>query len=100
MSLAELFEEVLAQPALFVGNRCIIRIKSFMDGYRYALWKRGDYDESDPYYGFQPFVEARFSVRTSHSWDRIVSFMTADDVGAFEMTKKLWDEYRNQPSPE
>ena len=96
MSLAELFEEVLGQPALFVGNRSVVRIKSFVDGYRYALWKTGDDDESGPYYGFQRFVEERYNVRTSHSWDRIVCFMAADDVGGFELTKEMWKEYRSQ----
>ena len=95
MSLVELFEEVLAQPGLFVGHRSVTRIKSFMDGYRYALWKRGEYDESDAYYGFQSFVEERFNLRTSHGWDSIVSFMALEELGAFELTKKLWDEYRN-----
>lgn len=100
MSLAELFNEVLAKPGMYVGRRSIARIKSFIDGYGYTLVNSGKYDQSDPYYGFQPFVQERLRITTSHGWDDIVSFMPADEVGAFELTRELWNEYRGQASPE
>ena len=91
---SELFERVLAKPALYVGNRSIMRIKSFMDGYRFARWDLGDEHHDDLYDEFQQFVESRFNVKTSHSWDRIICFMSSDDVDAFEMVKELWSVHK------
>jgi hypothetical protein len=99
MSLLELFDDILARPALYVGQRSIFKIKAFIDGYRYARWSPGDNSETDPYYGFQGWVQRRFNIRTAHSWDRIIAFMSSDEVDAFESTKKLWGEYKAEACP-
>ena len=48
-SYSELFELLLAKPGIHVGDISIIRIKSYMDGYRHARWDFGEKDEDDLY---------------------------------------------------
>jgi hypothetical protein len=95
---SELFEEILKKPALYVGDISIIRIKSFVDGYLHARWETGQKQEDDLYFGFQRFVERRLHLSTSHSWDRMICFMSSNDVEAFEMANDLWTEYKIEVS--
>lgn len=96
MIYAKLFEEILAKPALYVGNRSVVKIKAFIDGYHHAKWSAGDESQDDLYFGFQQWVEGRFGLETSHDWASIILFMSGDDIEAFETTKKLWGEYTSQ----
>src|SRR5215471_15487594 len=95
MIYAELFEDILQRPGMYVGHGSIIRIKSFMDGYIHAIWKEGKLDQSDAYFDFQKFVENRFEI-TQHSWDNLISFMCLSEAEAFEDTKTLWAQYKAQ----
>src|SRR5215510_11104638 len=94
--IAELFEDVLSKPAMYVGHGSIVRVKSFMDGYIHATWKEGKHDNSDAYFGFQKFVENRFELTRTHSWENLISFMTISEAEAFEETKTLWAQYKAQ----
>jgi len=91
--IAELFEDVLSRPGLYVGRESIIRIRTFMDGYIHATWKEDKLDRSDPYFGFQKFVEKRYEM-TQHSWENLISFMTMSEGEAFEKTKTLCAKYK------
>jgi hypothetical protein len=93
---SNMFEEILKKPALYVGNCSVSKIKTFMDGYIYAKWEEGKNSETDPYKEFGEWVRNRFQIKTSHGWADIVQFMSPDDAYAFEMTKKLWEEYKSQ----
>lgn len=94
MSYANLFDKILAKPAMYVGNCRIERIGAYMDGYIYAKWEAGDLREDDPYFGFNGWVARRFRIKTAHNWVGIIQFMSGSEASAFEMTVELWDEYK------
>ena len=95
MSSEELFERILATPAMFIGARSPLRLLMFMEGYRYAKQSAGEDLLGDLYRGFQKWIEARYNIKTAHDWARIITFMSADEVEAFEKTKELWNEYKS-----
>ena len=99
MKSSELLETILAKPALYVGNRSIEKIVAYIDGYAHARIERGEYNPHDDLYrGFNQWVAGRLGIDTSHGWAEIISFMSGDEVAAFEMTKELWAEYKQEVS--
>ncbi len=93
MKKAELFEELLARPALYVGHPSIILIRAFLDGFDYAH-VRTEMEKGDLYSGFNEWVANRFSIRTAHDWSSIIAFMGQSESAAFELAKELWQEYK------
>lgn len=63
---AELFEKVLARPAMYVGSCSIVRIGAFMGGYWYAKLEAGEDSEDDLYKGFNQWVARRFKITSAH----------------------------------
>lgn len=94
MSYADLFDKILARPAMYVGNCRIERIGAFMDGYVHAKYEAGELLEDDPYFGFNGWVARRFKIRSAHNWVGIIEFMSGSESAAFDMTRELWGEYR------
>lgn len=90
---SDLFDKILERPVLYVGYSSILLIKAFIAGYE------GGTDNSyrdDLYANFTQWVAMRFNVETSHDWASIISFMAMSEQRAYEMTKELWQEYKNE----
>lgn len=92
---SELFDKVLERPVLYVGKSSIPLIKAFIAGYE------GGTDNcyrDDLYVNFTQWVANRFNIETSHDWSSIISFVAMSEQSAYEMTKELWQEYKEQES--
>lgn len=95
MNTSELFDVILERPTLYVGHESIIKIKAFIDGYEYAKYTEGN-DSRDPLYAnFNDWIAKRFNITSMHNWASIISFMALSEIGAFELTKELWGEYKS-----
>jgi len=94
MRYSKLFEEILNKPGMYVGNTSIERIFAFMDGYIHADWENKKRDNSDLYFGFQPWVIERLGLGIQKNWANSIAFVAGSEESAFEMTKKLWTEYK------
>ncbi len=94
MEYADLFDEILSNPAIYVGNRSVVNIQSFMSGYIHATWRDDGRREEDLYFGFQLWLANRFSVSRTQEWAKIMIFFSSSEVDAFERTTLLWEEYK------
>lgn len=100
MKTRVLFESVLAQPAIHIGQKSVTRLKAYVDGYMVAMDQIVQSDENFNM-DFNKWVSKRFRIQTSHSWADIILFMGGnDETRAFDMTKELWEEYKTETEPQ
>lgn len=95
INASELFKMLQERPALYVGHDSVIGIKSFIDGYEFALRTAGIVQDDPLYTNFSSWVANRFGKRDSHHWDEIVTFMGISEEASFELLKRLWKEYKD-----
>jgi hypothetical protein len=95
MRSSELFEKILEHPELYVGKPSIALINAFIAGYEFEKNSLGFKDVDKLYFGFNIWVAKRFKIETMHGWSAIITFMGQSEVGSFEMTKTLWQEYKS-----
>lgn len=97
MSLTQVFEQVLEKPELYIVNKSVTRLVSFIEGYKMALYDLDQSTNSEIYLGFQDWVAQRFNTQTSHNWASIILFRSLNDESkALDMTKELWHEYKRE----
>ena len=94
-SLIKLLYKIRKIPALYFGGReNLSLLRAYIDGY---LARQHDEDVnfigSFALNGFQEFVQKKYNIESSQSWDRIIDFYSSSDKGAFETFYKLLDEY-------
>lgn len=96
MKASKLFDKILERPALYVGKTSIPLIFIFLEGYTYANSESKRDVRDDLYTGFNTWVAKRFNVQTAHNWSSIITFMGQSELGAYELTKELWTEYKEE----
>jgi len=94
MNVADLFDEALERPALYIGHESVILLKAFLDGYEFANFRNGLRSRDSLYAGFQPWVAKRFHIKTEHDWASIISFIGVSETCAFSLLNDLWSEYK------
>ncbi len=94
MKASELFEKILERPALYVGKTSIPLIFAFIEGYTLAKSETNKDVRDNLYAGFNEWVAKRFNIQTAHNWSNIVVFMGQSEIGAYELAKQLWIEYK------
>lgn len=94
MKQSELFDVILERPAMYVGKTSVPLIFAFLNGYNFAKWENKEDVKDNLYEGFNGWVAKRFNIKTAHNWSDIVTFMGQSEMGAFELTKELWFEYK------
>jgi hypothetical protein len=100
MKTVELFEKILAQPGIHIGQKSVTRLKSYMDGYMMAM---NEIDPSDENFNkdLNNWVANRFRIQTAHNWASIILFMSSNDENAaFDMTKALWEKFKSESKTE
>ena len=94
MKESELLEKILERPALYVGKPSIPLIYTFIQGYTFAKSESKEVIKDNLYAGFNAWVAKRFKIQPAHNWSNIVVFMGQGENGAYELTKELWTEYK------
>jgi len=101
-SLYKFLYLIKERPALFFGGReSIIFLGNIIDGY---LLKQSEIDGDGKSYGkydfskFQQFVQNKYGITSSQSWDRIIDFYSSSNREAFEIFYTLLDEFLEKTS--
>ena len=97
--LFELLEKIEAKPAMYLGTASIADLRMFIIGYRFARFELGiatTEAESDFYKNFQPWLQKRLHVRTTHSWDKTIQFKCIDETAAFRYFFQLLEEFHQR----
>jgi len=67
-----------------LGSKSIFKLKSFLDGYYFALLSNGIDCDNDFWDGFQLFISNKFNIETSQNWAQILFFFSNDEAEAFD----------------
>lgn len=98
---AELFEQILETPEMYVGDKSLIKISFFLHGFFYGFERnKGKLTEDSLFDGFQKYVQNCYEMGSTHNWADILLFMERSDYRAFERAKVLWKEYKAEVDQE
>ena len=95
--LYEMLQRIQQRPGMFLGKPSITRLKSFLDGY---IASRQDLSlattqEEIEFDKFQTWVQERFQIESSHGWDSIILFYSADEKDALNNFFELLEKFRH-----
>jgi hypothetical protein len=84
---------------MYLGKASINNLQAFLAGYSLARQELNisDLDESD-FEGFQSWVQKKFNVSSSQSWDKIILFFSEDENSALTTFFRLFDEFLDAKS--
>jgi len=93
--LFKLLYKIRENPALcFGGRENVSLLKAYIGGYLAKEWEIDEnYRGTFALNGFQEFVQKKYNIISSQSWDRIIDFYSTSDKEAFEKFYKLLDEF-------
>jgi hypothetical protein len=95
--LYEMLQRIKQRPGMFLGTCSITRFKSFLDGYMSA---RQDFglpvtEQEKQFDQFQEWIQQRFDIKSSHAWDSIILFHSADERDALNNFFELFEKFGN-----
>ncbi|HEY9848000.1 MAG TPA: hypothetical protein V6D28_00970 [Leptolyngbyaceae cyanobacterium] len=95
--LYEMLQEIKKRPGIFLGRSSITRLRSFLDGYMGAREDLGlpQTSQEREFNGFQDWIQERFNITSSHGWDSIILFYSADERDALDKFFELFEKFQN-----
>jgi hypothetical protein len=92
-SIVNLIAEIEKRPSMFLGKNYISCLRSFLDGWHY----RNPEETIDDSFisSFQDYIEQKYKMQNTHSWDRIILFYSVDEQDALLSFFKLWHKFLN-----
>jgi hypothetical protein len=85
-SIKNLLAHIQGRPAMYLGKRSILCLKAFIDGW--YLRSPETVEDSDTMSAFQKWIEKKYNIQSSQSWDRIILFYSQDEYDALEIFLK------------
>lgn len=91
-SIVSVINTVRRSPSLYIGEHSITRFKAFLDGYIFAQEEAGnEIADFEMLNIFQKKVSQKYSLTTTHGWDRILLFFAGSEGDALNLFWTLWD---------
>jgi hypothetical protein len=96
--LYEMLEKIKQKPGMFLGQCSITRLRAFLDGYMACREDLGlsPTQQELEFNQFQDWIEGRFKISSSHSWDSIILFHSADERDALNSFFELFEQFLNR----
>ncbi|MEA5618791.1 hypothetical protein VB711_13215 [Cronbergia sp. UHCC 0137] len=96
----EMLQRIKQRPGMFLGQCSITRLRAFLDGY---MGSRSDLglpptQQELEFNQFQEWVQTRFKISSSHGWDSIILFYSADERDALNNFFELFEQFCNSES--
>ncbi len=93
----EMLQRIKQRPGMFLGQCSITRLRAFLDGY---MGSRSDLglpptQQELEFNQFQEWVQTRFKISSSHGWDSIILFYSADERDALNNFFELFEQFCN-----
>ena len=88
-----LLNEIRGRVPMYVGSNSLAKLATFLRGFKFALDKYGLAASDDFLSRFQDWIQQRFAITLSKSWEKIILFHSVDDNEAIETFWTLIDEY-------
>lgn len=98
--LYEMLQRIKQRPGMFLGNCSITRLRAFLDGYMGARADLGlpPTQQELEFNQFQEWIQSRFKITSSHGWDRIILFYSADERDGLTNFFELVEQFINEES--
>jgi hypothetical protein len=91
--LAVLIEQIRERPGMYLGHKCIFRLRAFLDGYVHALREiDGAEKELRLLRKILSIVEKKYRFKISQGWDSILWFVSGTECAAYDAFEKIWVE--------
>ena len=93
--LYEMLQQIKQRPGMYLGKCSIIRLRAFIDGYMGARQDLGvPLTEQEKEFGnFQDWIQERYNITSSHGWDSIILFYSADERDALNKFFSLLEQF-------
>ena len=91
----DLIRNIQKRPAMYLGQPSISHLRTFLAGYFFARHQleQPETDQEKHFSEFQTWVQQRFKVTSSQSWDKVILFFSQDDQKALEQFFELLEEF-------
>jgi hypothetical protein len=108
VDLYDLLHNIQKRPAMYLGEPSISHLRTFLAGYFFARHQFGESetDQEKQFSDFQAWVQQKFKITSSQSWDKVILFYSQDEYKALEQFFALFTEfakidqnYNSSPSP-
>ncbi len=95
IDLYDLIRNIQKRPAMYLGEPSITHLQTFLAGYFFARHQLGEPDtEPEKHFAhFQTWIQQKFNITSSQSWDKIILFFSQDEHKALELFFELFDEF-------
>jgi hypothetical protein len=97
MDLYDLIGNIKKRPAMYLGQPSVTHLDVFLSGYSFARRQLGipQTEQEQQFAEFQGWIQQRFQVKSSQSWDKILLFFAQDEASALEQFFTLLDEFQD-----
>ncbi|MDZ8049969.1 MAG: hypothetical protein RMX68_030655 [Aulosira sp. ZfuVER01] len=94
-SLYDLIGKIQKRPSLYLGKPSVCNLRSCISGYILARRELGisQNDEERQFTEFQTWIQSKFHISSSQSWDKIILFYSEDERNALDSFFKLFEEF-------
>ena len=96
----EMLQSIKQRPGMYLGKCSITRLHSFLIGYMGARQDLGlpVTEEENEFDKFQEWIQERFQIKSSHAWNDIILFYSADEKDALNKFFELFEKFKNGES--
>jgi hypothetical protein len=98
MDLYDLIGNIKKRPAMYLGQPSVTHLGVFLAGYSFARRQLGipQTEQEQQFSEFQGWIQRKFKVSSSQSWDMILLFFSQDEQCALEQFFTLFDEFSQE----
>lgn len=87
LDLYDLIRNIQKRPAMYLGQPSIFYLRTFLSGYFFARHQLGrpETEQEEHFSDFQAYMQQRFKITSSQSWNKIILFFSQDQQRALEL---------------
>jgi hypothetical protein len=95
IELYDLIHNIEKRPAMYLGQSSITHLSSFLAGYNFARHQLGipETEQEQKFSNFQAWIQQRFKINSSQSWEKIILFFSQDEHHALSQFFTLFNEF-------
>lgn len=86
----EMIIKIIHKPISYLGSKSISKLRCFIDGFSIGY----DYPHFHPFFPeFQSFIETKYKINYSDSWNNILLKITNDEEKAFDLFVEEFESF-------
>lgn len=95
LDLYDLIKNIEKRPAMYLGQADLTHLGAFLSGYFFARRQIGipETPQEQQFSEFQAWIEKKFNVSYSQSWEKIIRFFSPDETTSLHQFFILFDEF-------